>query len=73
MQYTHTHTHTHTHMHAQLLQLCLTSCDPIDCSLLGFSVHGILQIRLLEWVAVPLLQGISPTQGSNPGLLRLLH
>ena len=28
------------------------SCDPTDCSLLGFSVHGILQARILEWVAI---------------------
>jgi len=39
----------------------------MDCSLPGSSVHGILQARILEWVAVyPLLQGIFPTQGSNP-------
>ena len=36
---------------AQSLQLCLTLCDPIDCSLPG-SVHGILQARILEWVAI---------------------
>ena len=30
---------------------CLTLCDPMDCSLLGSSVHGILQTRILEWVA----------------------
>ena len=41
----------------------------MDCSLLGFSVHGILLARILEWVAVPPLQGIFPTQGSNLGLL----
>ena len=34
-------------------QLCLTLCDPMDCSLSGSSVHGILQARILEWVAVP--------------------
>ena len=28
-------------------------CDPMDCSLPGFSVHGILQARVLEWVAMP--------------------
>ena len=28
-------------------------CDPMDCSLLGFSVHGILQARILDWVAIP--------------------
>ena len=31
---------------------CLTLCDPMDCSLLGFSVHGIFQARILEWVAI---------------------
>ena len=34
-------------------QLYLTRCDPMDCSLSGFSVHGILQARILEWVAIP--------------------
>ena len=33
-------------------QLCLTFCDPMDCSLLGSSVHGLLQARILEWVAI---------------------
>ena len=32
------------------------------------SLHGILQARVLEWVAIFLLQGIFPTQGSNPAL-----
>ena len=52
----------------KISQLCLTLCDPMVYSLPGSSVHGILQARILEWVAVPLLQGIFPTQGSNPGL-----
>ena len=39
---------------------CLTLCDPTD-----YTVHGILQARLLEWAAFSLLQGIFPTQGSN--------
>ena len=34
-------------------QSCLTPCDPMDCSPPGFSVHGILQARILEWVAIP--------------------
>ena len=34
-------------------QSCPTLCDPMDCSLPGSSVHGILQIRTLEWVAIP--------------------
>ena len=88
-------------------QSCPTLCDPMDSSSPGSSVYGILQERILEWVAVPsswgssqpwawlrsptlwtnsllteppgkpkntgvgslsLLQGIFPTQGSNPGL-----
>ena len=40
-------------MCAKSLQSCLTLCDPIDCSLPGSSVHGILQSRILEWVAMP--------------------
>ena len=35
----------------------------------GSSVHGILQARILEWVAMPSSQGIFPTQGTNPHLL----
>ena len=42
-----------------------TVCDPMDCSLPGSSVHGILQARILEWAAIALLQGIIPTQGQN--------
>jgi len=37
---------------AKLLQLCLTLCDSIDGSPLGSSVPGILQARILEWVAI---------------------
>ena len=39
--------------HAKLLQSCLTLCDPMDCNPAGSSVHGILQARMLEWVAMP--------------------
>ena len=38
---------------AKSLQSCLTLCDPMDCSLPGSSVHGILQARILDWVAMP--------------------
>ena len=38
---------------AKSLPLCLTLCDPMDCSLPDSSVHGILQARILEWVVVP--------------------
>ena len=37
----------------KVAQLCPTLCNPMDCSPSGFSVHGILQARILEWVAVP--------------------
>ena len=46
-----------TCMHAKSLQSCPTLCDPIDCSLRGSSVHGILQARILEWVAMPFSRG----------------
>ena len=44
---------------AQLLQSCLTLCNPMDRSPRGSSVHGILQTRMLEWVAVPCYRGSS--------------
>ena len=52
-------------------QLCLTLCDPMDCTPPGSSVPAPLapQARILEWVAMPSSRGIFPTQGSNPGLL----
>jgi len=37
---------------AKSLQLCLTLGDPIDGSPSGFPIHGILQARTLEWVAI---------------------
>ena len=42
-------------------QSCSTLCDPLDCSLPGPSAHGILQARILEWVAVPFSRGSSLT------------
>ena len=40
-------------------QSCLTLCDPMDYSSLGSSVPGILQARILEWVAIPFSRGSS--------------
>ena len=40
-------------------QSCLTLCYPLDCSPPGFSVHGILQTKILEWVAIPFSRGSS--------------
>ena len=36
-------------------QSCPILCNPMDCSPLGSSIHGILQARMLEWVAMPFL------------------
>ena len=41
------------------LQSGPTLCDPMDCSLPGSSVHGILQARILEWVVIPFSRGSS--------------
>ena len=38
---------------SEVAQLGPTLCDPMDCSLPGSSVHGIIQTRILEWVAIP--------------------
>ena len=51
-------------------QSCPTLCDLIDCCPPGSSVHGILQARIMEWVAISSSRG---TQGSNLHLLCLLQ
>ena len=47
------------HFTSEVTQSCLTLCDPVDCSPLGSSVHGILQARILEWVAISFSRGSS--------------
>ena len=42
----------HLKSECEVAQLCPTLCDPMDCSLLGLSIRGILQARILEWVAI---------------------
>ena len=37
---------------SEIAHSCPTLCDPIDCSLPGFSVHGIFQASVLEWGAI---------------------
>ena len=37
---------------SEVAQSCLTLRNPIDCSLLGFYIHGIFQAGILEWVAI---------------------
>ena len=51
-------------MKVKVAQSCPTPCDPMD-----YTVHVILQARILQWVAFPFSRGIFPTQGLNPGLL----
>ena len=54
-------------------QSCPTLRDPLDCSLPDFSVHGIFQVRILEWVAISSPEdfpkpGINPTSPTSPAL-----
>ena len=51
-----------------IAQLCPTLCNPMDYSLPGPSVHGILQARILEWVATPSSRGSSWPRNRNPRL-----
>ena len=50
----------------------VTLCDPMNHNPPGSSVHGILQARMLEWVAMPSSRG-SPDPGIKPSSLSLLH
>ena len=44
--------HSYSAPSVLVTQSCLTACDPMDCSPPGSSVHGIVQARILEWVAI---------------------
>ena len=44
---------------SEVAQSCPTLCDPVDCSPPGSSIHGILQARILEWVAISFSRGSS--------------
>ena len=44
---------------SEVTQSCPTLCDPMDCSLLGFSIHGIFQAKVLEWFAISFSRGSS--------------
>ena len=50
---------------AKSVPLCPTLCNPMDCNPSGSSVHGILQARILEWVAFP-SPGDLPDPGTKP-------
>ena len=58
-------------MKVLVTQLCLTLSDPMDCILPSSSVHGILQARILEWVATPFSGGNLPDPRIEPRSLAL--
>ena len=51
-----------------ILQACPTLCDPMDCSPPGSPVHGVLQARVLEWVAMPSSRGSSLSRDQTTSL-----
>ena len=73
----HAHNHPHQSIHPYLsifyvtvmlvAHLCLTPCDPTDCSLAGFSVHAISHARIQEWVAIPFSMGSSQPRSLTSG------
>ena len=63
----------HMGLSAPLLQLCLTLCNPMDCSPPGSSVHGILWARILEWVTMLFSKDSSQARDQTQRLLCLLH
>ena len=56
-------------VHAKSLQLCLTLCDLVDRGPPGSSVHGILQARILEWVAMRSSRGSSDSGIEHPSVM----
>ena len=54
---------------SEVAQSCLTLCDPVDRSLPGSSVHGILQARILEWVAISFFRTIAINKPCFPSSL----
>ena len=50
---------------SEVAQSCLTLCDPMDCSLLGFSILGIFQARIVEWVAISFSRESSQPRDSS--------
>ena len=66
------HSLSHTHIYicicsvSSVVQSCLSLCDCMDCSPPGSSVHWILQVRTLEWVAMPSSRGSSWPRNQTP-------
>ena len=64
------HLYSQTYLHTPVslvAQWCLTLCSPLYCRPPGSSVHGILQARVLEWVAISSDPGIEPTSSALAG------
>ena len=64
------HMYIHIHVCVSIFvvlvaQLCQSLCDSLDCSPPGSSVHGILQARILEWVAIPFSKRSSWPRGGT--------
>ena len=55
-----TRSKTSLEVESEVAQSCPTLCNPMDCSLPGSSIHGILQARVLDWVAISFSRGSSP-------------
>ena len=54
-----------TYVYVLVAQLCPTLCDPMDYNLPGFSIHGIIQARILGQVAIPFSRGSSQPSDQN--------
>ena len=66
VKYTNTEHRLHTitgESESEVAQSCPTLCDPMACRLPGSSLHGILQARVLEWVAISFSRGSSRRRG----------
>ena len=55
----------HSESESEVTQLCQILCDPMNCSPPGSSVHGILQARILEWIAISFSRDL-PDPGIEP-------
>ena len=56
----------------EVAQSCPTFCDPMDCSLPGYSVHGICKAIVLEWIAISFSGGCSPPRDQTQ-VSRIVH
>ena len=64
---------THIHKRSEVTQPCPTLCNTMDCSLPGFSVHGIFQERVPGWVAISFSRGSSQSNLGIPHCRQTLY